>query len=447
MVKNNQLGLYTLIALVIANMIGAGVFTTSGFAMGDLGSPALVVLAWFIGGCLALCGAISYGMLSRLMPVSGGEYLFLSRAVHPLVGFVAGWISLLAGFTGAIAYAAITFESYLLPQGYREMVPENVVASVVILIAALAHGLRIRHGALLQNIAVAAKLTLIAGFFLFVLFGASPASWQGVQAWQSADGPPEFSVYTFAMTLMWISFSYCGFNAAIYIASEVKDVAALPKSMFYGTLLTMVIYILLNAVFVFAPAPELIIFKQDVAAIVAEVLGGDRLATLVRIIISIALFTSVSAMIMIGPRVYARMADDGLMPGMLRFRGEVPTAAIIMQTILAIIVVWISTLRELLSYLGFTLGLSAVIAVASLFVVVRRGEKDTGGLRGYPWVPGIFIVFTLLFACLGAVREPWQMAGAIVTILSGVCVYYLFRSGAVPVPRDQATSSPRNPPD
>lgn len=426
--RHSSLGLYTLIGLVIANMIGAGVFTTSGFAIGDLGSPMLVVLAWFIGGCLALCGALSYGSLARLMPVSGGEYLFLSRSIHPCVGFVAGWVSLLAGFTGAIAYVAISFEAYALPRSYYELLPENAVATLVIIIAAIAHGQRIRHGTLLQNLAVIIKLVLIGGFFLVVLSGTSISSWQGLQSWQHNEAPP-FSVYTFAMTLMWISFSYAGFNAAIYIASEaVEPALILPKAMFYGTLITMIIYLLLNAIFVFAPAPELIAFKQDVAAIAAHVLGGEKLELMVRVIISVALFTGVSAMIMIGPRVYAQMADDGLMPAILKFRGEVPAAAILLQAVLAILVVWITTLRELLSYLGFTLGLSSVLTVCSLFIIVRRAGHDTAHLPGYPWAPLIFIIFTLLFACLAAVREPWQMAGAVVTILSGVAVYYLFRN-------------------
>jgi len=385
------------------------------------------MLAWFIGGCLALCGAMSYSALSRLMPVSGGEYFFLSRAIHPAVGFVAGWVSLLAGFTGAIAYAAITFETYLLPQVYRDAIPENVIASIVIIIAAVAHGLHLRHGTLLQNLAVIIKLILIGCLLLFVLIGPAMETWDGVRAWQNS-APVEFSIYAFALTLMWISFSYSGFNAAIYLASEVKEpLTTLPRAMLYGTLSTMAIYLLLNAIFVFAPAPEAIRYQQDVAAIAAQALGGDTLATVVRIIISIALFSSVSAMIMIGPRVYAKMADDGLMPKKIRFNGEVPSAAVFMQAILAIIVVWISTLRELLSYLGFTLGLSAVITVASLFIIVRRQNLNTNQLPGYPWAPAIFIFFTLLFACFAAVREPWQMAAAVVTILSGVGVYYVFK--------------------
>ena len=159
-----------MIALVIGNMLGAGVFTTSGFAMGDLGFPVYVLLAWFIGGLLALCGAVSYGALAKLMPVSGGEYYFLSRSIHPLAGFIAGWISLLAGFTGAIALAALALEAYILPPGVKHLLPQNTMATIVILIAALAHGLQVRHGAILQNTAVVVKLILIAGFVLFALW-------------------------------------------------------------------------------------------------------------------------------------------------------------------------------------------------------------------------------------------------------------------------------------
>jgi APA family basic amino acid/polyamine antiporter len=422
-----KIGFYTLVGLVIANMIGSGVFTTSGFAMGDLGSPPLIVLAWFIGGCLALTGAMSYGALSQLMPESGGEYLFLSRAIHPMIGFIAGWVSLLAGFTGAIAYAASAFEAYFTPAQMGNSIPENFIATLVILLATLAHGLHLRMGALLQNISVVIKLVFISVFFFYILFSTSISEWQGVQDYLAAE-PAEFSIFVFAMTLMWISFSYSGFNAAVYIASEVKEpVKNLPRALFYGTLVTMFIYIVLNTIFVFAPSPDVIANKQDVAAIVAGVLGGSVLESFVRIIISVALFTSVSAMIMLGPRVYAKMADDGLMPAVLKFDGEVPAAAIMMQAGLAIIVVWISTLRELLSYLGFTLGLSTVITVFSLFVYIRRNGRGTMKLSGYPWAPVIFILFTILFAVLAAFRQPWEMVAAIVTILSGVGFYFLFR--------------------
>jgi APA family basic amino acid/polyamine antiporter len=202
--------------------------------------------------------------------------------------------------------------------------------------------------------------------------------------------------------------------------------------MVIGTLITAVAYILINAVFVLAPPHDAIAFKEDIAAIVARALGGEPLALLVRVVIVLALFTSVSAMIMAGPRVYAKMADDGLLPAALRFTGATPAVAIIGQALLAVIVVWISELRQLLSYLGFTLALSAALSVASLFVIARREPERVRGLFGYPWAPLVFFVFTVLFAVLGARREPWQMLAALLTIGSGAAVYWL-------VPRAKVT--------
>jgi len=434
------LGRPTLIALVIGNMLGAGVFTTSGFAMGDLGSPSYVLLAWFIGGILAWCGAVSYGALSKLMPISGGEYYFLSRSIHPLAGFIAGWISLLAGFTGAIALAALAFEAYITPPALALAIPENSVATIVIFLAALAHGVQVSHGAALQNAVVAVKLALIGGFVLFAVIGTDIDSWQGVVAWRTSDRP-ELSISAFAVTLMWVSYSYSGFNASTYVASEVKYASKnVPRTMVLCTCIIMLIYLLLNAIFVFAPAPEDIAFKQDVAALAASALGGEPLANIMRGIIAVALFTSVSAMVMVGPRVYAQMADDGLMPAILQFKSAVPVSAIAMQATLAVIVVWSTGLRELLSYLGFTLGLSSAVTVASLFVAVRRRRDEIDDLPGYPWAPLIFIVFTLVFMGLAAIRNPMEMLAAVLTILSAVVLYLLFGRTHVKLTDDACSS-------
>ena len=423
----SNLGLATLICLVIANMIGAGVFTTSGLALGDLGSPMLVMAAWVVGGIIAACGALSYGALARLLPLSGGEYLFLSRSVHPLAGFVAGWISLLAGFTGAIAYAAITFAAYLAPIAGASDLRRNMVATLAILVALGIHGYRVKYGAAIQNVTVAVKLMLILFFIGSVAYGPAYTDWEGVRAYQ-ATVSGDFSLTTFATTLMWISFSYSGFNAAIYVAGEAEEARiAVPRAMLYATVITTLLYLLLNAIFLFAPAPGAVKFHEDVASIAAVALGGEILAHIIRSIIIVALFTAVSAMIMVAPRVYAQMAEDGVLPGILKFKHDTPAAAIALQALLAIIVVWITGLRALLSYLGFTLGLSAAATVACLFLLVRRQPGLAAQLPAYPWAPLIFISFTLLFAGLAAVRNPWEMLAAMCTILSGILLYWLLR--------------------
>jgi APA family basic amino acid/polyamine antiporter len=420
-VQSSPLGSPTLIALVIANMIGAGVFTTSGFSLGDLGSPRLVLLAWLIGGGVAVCGAVSYGALIRLRPESGGEYLFLARGIHPLAGFIGGWISLLAGFTGAIAYAAITFVAYATP-ALVGTTAGRTVASLLIAGAALLHGVRLGAGTRAQNFGVAIKLAAIVAFVGYALIFGGAASWPGWSSLVAADEAP-FSIATFALTLMWISFSYSGFNAAVYLAGEVPQGRKLvPRALLLGTLITVIVYLALNTVFVLAPAVEAVAFQQDVAAIAAAAIGGETLALAVRGLIALALVTSVTAMIMIGPRVYAKMADDGLFPAALRFTGEIPRTAIWLQAALAIVVVWLSGLRELLSYLGFTLGLGTAATVATVFVF-RREAPDVH-LPGYPYAPVIYIAATALFAALGATQSPVELGAAAATVATG-CLCYL----------------------
>jgi APA family basic amino acid/polyamine antiporter len=422
--RSSAFGHWTLVALVVANMIGAGVFTTSGFALADLGSPWRVLAAWLIGGLLALCGALSYGALARIVPESGGEYLYLSRAVHPIAGFVAGWISLLAGFTGAIAYSALAFAAYAAPAD-GSAAGASWIATLVIVAAAALHALRVRPGAWVQNAAVALKLACVAAFFAFALAGDGPSSWAGLSERRGgAYEIPSFSLVTFALSLMWISFSYSGFNAAVYLAGEVPSGRTrVPRAVLMGTFLTMVVYLMLNGILVLVPSYAAVASKEQVAAIAAQALGGDALAAAVRGIVALALFTSVSSMLMIGPRVYAKMADEGLAPRGLRLAGETPTAAVLLQALLAVVVVWITGLQQLLSYLGFTLGLSAAATVASLFLLVRRSPDRTRGLPGYPWAPAVFVVCTLLFAALAATRNPWEMVAALATIASGVVLY------------------------
>ena len=425
--NKTTLGLMTLVLLVIASMIGAGVFTTSGFAMADLGGPMPVLAAWVVGGCLAVCGAMSYGALARLRPDSGGEYLYLSRIIHPLAGFIAGWISLLAGFTGAIAVAAISLEAYLQPVLPPGSLPDKTIATLVICSAALLHGLQVRQGALIQNLVVILKLILIIGFILIGWFrlGTNQVPAAGLHVETAGTGLVSLSA--FAVTLMWVSFSYSGFNAAIYVAGEARGAArSVPRAMILATLIVMLLYLLLNALFVLAPEAEAIAGRGDVAAVAAQVLGGDWLAGLVRGIIILALYTSVSAMIMAGPRVYARMADDGLLPLCLGYRQAAPGMATALQALLAVLVVWTTGLRELLSYLGMTLSISAAATVCSLFVLVARMPETRSSLPGYPWAPLIYVSFTFLFVVLAALRTPVQLLAALLTILSGVVVYFVF---------------------
>ncbi len=421
-----RLGLTSAAALIVANMIGAGVFTTSGFALADLGSREIVLLAWCVGGVIAMCGALSYGALARAIPESGGEYTFLSRTIHPAAGFVAGWISLLAGFTAPIAASALALQAYLVGSSPDGLAP-GWIGTGAILAAGLMHGLRLREGVLLQNVAVGLKLVVIAGLVLLALF------WLPDSSSFAGDATRGFELGPFAVTLVWISFAYSGWNAAVYVAGEVKDPDRnLPRSLVLATGVVMIVYLALNAVFLYsAPAAELA-GKPEVAAIAAEALGGAWLRRGVSVLVALALFTSISAMVMVGPRVYARMAEDGLFPRFFAPEGEVPGRAVALQVGLAIAVVWVTGLVELLGYIGFTLGLSAAATVTGLLVLRRREGAERIPIPGYPWVPGLFVVATLASAGFMVTRQPGQAALGLLTAATGLPLYWWLRRRSNP---------------
>ncbi|QDU61208.1 putative amino acid permease YhdG [Planctomycetes bacterium Pan216] len=403
-------------------MVGAGVFTTSGFTLQSLGSPAWVVLAWLVAGAIALAGADAYGKLARAMPESGGEYLFLSRAIHPAFGFVAGWISLIAGFSGGIAYAATAFESYLFPETHRPTwISEDAPAIFLIVVTGLLHGVRGRVGVVAQNVVVAIKLGLLVVLLLLAATTLPTHPWGGTSV---EGGEGGFPFVAFAQSLVWISFSYLGFNAAVYLTEEAEEPErTVPWALLLGTSTVVVLYLLLNAVFVYAN-PEAVVGKPDVAALAAQALGGDWFGRLARMTVVIALVTSVFSMMMAAPRVYAKMAADGLLPGVLRFEGDSPRAAIVLQVLLASGLVYWSTLRDLLDYLGLTLSVCAACTVSCLFVPrVRKATTPTPSLV----LPGIYVASTLATAGVLAFMKPAQVVGTVLTVATGAIVFIMGR--------------------
>lgn len=448
-----QFGHWTLTFLVVANMIGAGVFVTSGFSMGDLHSPGLIVVAWAVAGLIAIAGAVSYGKLIQHMPESGGEYLFLSRAYHPMFGFIAGWVSMFAGFTAAIAFAALTFEEYAGPQNHAESVgacgailfassqvegyvssgwglvrfwlPDSSTAIVVVLIAALIHGIKVKVGARAQNLAVILKLLLLFGFLAYACLRLQPG--EVVNELEPVQGTN--LMIAFARQLMYMSLSYMGFNAAVYIADEVDDASnVVPRALLWGTTIVVVLYVALNFVFVFsADAQTVEQSGPTVAAMAAQSLGGAWFRTLFTIIISAALLTSVTSMMMAAPRVYAKMADDGMLPSLFRFQKETPVYSIVLQTILACVIIWFSSLKDLLGYLGITLSLCAAVSVTSLFLPRFRGERSWFSL--YYLAPAFYVGATILAVTMSYLYQEQGGAksvyAALITFGVGAAMYGL----------------------
>ena len=355
--------------------------------------------------------------------------------MHPLAGLAAGWVSLLAGFTAPIAAAALALQAYLGDSISGLLAPEWL-GTGAILAAGLMHGLRLREGVLLQNLAVGLMLLVIGGLIVLgAVYAPVPADSRPL-----AQASPE--VGAFAVTLVWISFAYSGWNAAVYVAGEVRDPARnLHRSLWLATALVTLVYLGLNAVILYSVPPEQLAGQAEVAAIAAEALGGAGLRRAVSALVGLALVTSISAMVMAGPRVYARMASDGLLPRFLARGSDAPGAAVALQVGLAIVVVWVSDLVQLLGYIGFTLGLSAAATVGGLIALRRREGAERVPVPGYPWVPGLFVIATLTTAGFMVARAPFESTLGLATIALGLPFYWLRRRESPTTPSESSASS------
>ncbi len=424
--QHSGLGWTTLAALVVANMIGAGIFTSSGFSLADLGNPGRVMLAWSLCGLWAIAGAVAYGALVSRLPMSGGEYLFLSRFVHPAVGFLAGWISVIAGFTAPIAAAAQGAAVYSLPTAQANGLTLSLVAAGLIVLATVCHFIGVSIGAGVQNVIVGGKLLLLLIIIAWAFLLAPTEAWQGgpLPGRSAAWLPESWEAWTIlAGSMSWVALSYTGFNAAVYVAGESRDpTRTVPRAMLAATLLVTLIYLLLNYVFMYAPAPELVVGKESVAAIAGQAVGGDRLEMLVRLTIVLSMSSSVFAMLLAGPRVYQRMADDGVMPSIFR-SDAAPRWALVVQAALSLIAVFVADLLQLMTYLGLTLSACGALAVLSLWWV-RRKLPDAHPLLW--WETLAMLVYLGITACIlwaSRTTHAAEFNAMLLTFAVGVVVY------------------------
>jgi amino acid transporter len=430
--------------LVIANMIGIGVFTSSGFSLATLGNPGRVMLAWWLCGIWALAGSIAYGGLVSRLPMSGGEYLFLHRFVHPSIGFLAGWTSLFAGFTAPIALAAKGAAVHALPGTSSDEMAVGWLAAGLILFAAACHWAGVHLGTRAQNSIIIAKILLLLGLLAVAFLFTPQDQWQG----KPLPGGPEHWMprdfegwWILAGSMSWIALSYTGFNAAVYVAGESKNAARnVPRAMLLGTALVTLLYLLLNTIFVYVPPPlslvqENGVGREEVAVIASQAIGGDRLATIVRLIIILSMASSVFAMLMLGPRVYRQMALDGAMPRLLsdhRFR-----LAIGIQCLLSVVAVFLGDILELMTYLGLTLSACAALTVSSLWWVHQRlpGSRPLSVLEHA--AVAVYLLISLCILAASAQQRPVQFRAMIATFALGLVVYFLwkFLAGKSPIRR------------
>jgi amino acid transporter len=426
--------LHSLIALVVANMIGIGVFTSSGFSLATLGNPGRVLLAWWLCGIWAIAGAIAYGGLVSRLPISGGEYLFLHRLVHPSVGFLAGWTSVFAGFTAPIALAAKGAAIHALPGATSSDFLVACLAAGLIVVAAGCHWAGVNLGTRTQNSIIAAKILLLLGVLLYAFAWTPAERWRGgaLPGYSDEWLPENLSQWwVLAGSMSWIALSYTGFNAAVYVAGESRHAAKnVPLAMLLGTCFVTLLYLSLNYVFVYAPAPLSLVNengfgREEVAVIAIQAIGGERMSLVVRMIIILAMVSSVFAMLMLGPRVYRQMALDGAMPKLLsdhRFR-----LAILIQCLLSMIAVFLGNILELMTYLGLTLSACATLTVGSLWWVHLR-LPGCRPLRAWEHLSvALYVLISLGILAASAQQRPTQFQAMIVTFAAGLLVYFLWK--------------------
>lgn len=418
-------------AVVIANMIGTGVFTSLGFQLLSITDFAAIALLWIVGGVIALCGAFAYSELGAAMPQSGGEYNFLSKIFHPSVGFLSGWVSATIGFSAPIALSAITLGKYL-GTVFPGLNP-SVVGLAVIISVTLIHSLSHKVGGGFQTLFTALKVLLIIVFiFCGFFFGGieHPSFAATHQTWKDLFSGP------FAISLVYVSFAYSGWNASAYIAGEVAEPKKnIPLSILAGTVIVGLLYVLLNIIFLHtAPVKELTVdtstfAPREVAFISASHIFNANIAKLFSLAISLFLVSTISSMVIAGPRVVHSIAQQF---SLFRFfdrtnKYGVPVMAIWLQTAIACGILLTGTFDRIITYTTFTLTLFSTLTV--LGVLVYR-YKNPGLERpyktfGYPVTPILYILVSLWFMWFIIKDKTTESLIGIGLVLVGLAVYFI----------------------
>ena len=422
MKNTNSIGLPTATAIVIANMIGAGIFTSLGFQLVDTVNTWSIVILWCLGALMALCGALSYAEIATYWARSGGEYHFLSKAFHPLLGYLSGWVSLTIGFSAPIALSGMALGAYVAPYlGLSDL----VLAAGTILTISFFHSLSIRRSSILQNSTTLLKLILILIIIYFGLNKTPVASaYLFDDSWKQ-----ELLLPAFAVSFVYVTFSYSGWNAAAYIVDEIREVRKnLPRALLLGTVVVSLLYLLLNFVFLRQNPLEAIRGQLEIGQLTAISIFGEKGGELISFGIAFMLISSISAMIWAGPRVTQVMAEDHALWRWfaLKTRYKVPLRAIWLQTCITMVLLFTGTFEQVMVYSGFVLQLFAALAVAAVFVA-RRKNKNKSGFRS-PLFPAPQIIFLVLSAWVLVylvIAQPLETGLGLLNLLLGFLVYKL----------------------
>lgn len=441
-----RLGPFDGAAIVVSNVIGSGIFFVPMLVALAVSSGTAMLGVWVFGGVLAFAGAMAYAELATLRPHAGGEYVYLRDAFGPFAAFMTGWTSFVAGFSGAIAATSVGLTAFVgrfvpaaadttplltipLPLVPLVVSQQALIAIGVIVLLSLVHFHA--HGRVVHNLLASAKVTLLL-VFIVIGFGWGNGSFANVTAAQVVASP----LTGWISALVPVMFAYSGWNAAAYVAEEIKDPSRnVPLALGLGTLGVVVIYLALNLLYLYAmPVSDIgaqLTKSGTLTDVVAERLFGFVAGNVLAVFTIVSMAASVSAMVLAGPRVYFAMARDHVFlesAARVHPKHRTPILAITAQAVWASVLVLCGSLSQLVSYTGFAVVLFAGVAVLGLFVLRRRephAERPFKAL-GYPLAPAFFVVASVWMLVAEAIRIPETTAAGLAVIAAGIPAYFVF---------------------
>ncbi len=435
-IGKQKIGLFTATAIVVANMVGTGVFTSLGFQVAGLQSGFTIMLLWITGGIVAFTGALCYGELGSMFPQSGGEYNYLSKIYHPALGFAAGWVSVTVGFAAPVAAAAMALGAYA--KGAYTSINPLYLAAIVVIFISFIHANSLKAGSYFQNYTTSFKVLAVLVIIAFGL--TSQQTGDLVFSYHTSVGDEVFSS-SFATSFFFVSLAYSGWNAAGYIASDMESPQSnLPKALLYGTILVTFLYVAINFVFMYVtPLAEMSNEHGpivDIAGVAAKHIFGNAGGKIMSSIIAFLLISTISAMIIAGPRVTQSIGNDH--PVFKLFSKTtskgVPAIAIVTQCLISLFFIFSASFSQVVIYISFTLNLFTFLAVLGIIVMrvkhphLERPYKTWG----YPIVPLLFLLITGWLMYIGLMSNLKESIFGLLTAASGIVIYLIWGKKEVP---------------
>ena len=432
--EKRSISIFTATSVVIANMIGTGVFTSLGYQVLGLHSGLSLMILWLLGGVASLLGALCYAEIGAALPQSGGEYNYLSRIYHPSLGFLSGWVSATVGFAAPIAAAAMAFAGYLKQGGVlgtiligNTDITGMVTASILVVLISGVHFLKVSIGSRFQNVFTSVSLLTI----VFIIVAGLMAGRSGNAGFGFSQGVwKDLLSPSFAVSFFFVSFAYSGWNAAAYIAGELDQVQKnLPKALLRGTAFVTLLYVLLNFVFLYTTPLEELAGQKEVGFLAATHIFGIIGGKIMAVVIAIKLISTVSSMTLAGPRIISAMGQD--LPALKKLsqlnKHGVPAIAIGTQTAIALLFVLTASFEQVITFIGFTLTLFTLLTVVGLMVLrIKQPNLDRPfKVPFYPITPLLFIGINVWLLYFGISAKPLVSLAALGVVVSGLGVYFI----------------------